>query len=189
MPRLFTAFRLSEEVENWLSEIDFDLPGARWADPEDYHATIRFFGDVNRHVADDILAGLAAARQASFPVQIKGLACFGGERPRVLVAEIEPNPGLIDIRRAHERVAQAAGLAPEHRKYAPHVTLARLNGTRAETVAHFIQSFGLLPPPKFDVAEVVLFSAKPGSGGGPYIAEETFSLARAASGTGHSPST
>ena len=188
MPRLFSAFRVSEEAEGWLSGLELDMPGARWIDPADYHVTIRFFGDVDRHVADDILAGLAAARQVGFSAQIKGLACFGGDRPRALVAEIEAGPALADLRRAHERVALAAGLEPERRKFSPHLTLARLDGTRAETVARFIQSFSMASPPKFDVGEVVLFSARPERGRGPYVPEETFSLARGASGTANSPS-
>jgi len=188
MPRLFSGFRVSEEAEDWLSGLETDLPGARWSDPDDYHATIRFFGDVDRHVADDIIAGLSAARQVSFSARIKGLACYGGDRPRNLVAEIEAGPGLEDIRRAHERAALAAGLEPERRKYQPHVTIARLDGTRAETVARFIQSVTIATLPEFGVGEVALFSSRPGSGGGPYVAEETFSLARGISGTRNAPS-
>ena len=187
MPRLFSAFKVSEEAEDWLAGLELDLYGARWIDPTDFHVTIRFFGDVDRHQAADIVAGLAAARQVSFEAEITGLGCFGGNQPRALVAEIEAGEALEDLRRLHERVAQAAGLAPERRKYAPHLTLARLDGTRPETVARFIQSFARALPAKFSVGEILLFSARPGTGGGPYIAEETFSLARPASGTLHSP--
>jgi len=188
MPRLFSGFRVSEEAEDWLGGLELNLYGARWIDPSDYHVTIRFFGDVDRHQAADIVAGLEATRQVSFEAGIKGLACFGGDRPRALVAEIEAGSALDDLRHAHERVALAAGLPPERRKYTPHTTLARLDGTRSETVARYIQSFTQCLPPKFVVAEVVLFSARPGTGGGPYLAEETFNLARGATGTLSSPS-
>ena len=187
MPRLFSAFRVSDEAEDWLSGLALDLLGARWIDPANYHVTVRFFGDVDRHQADDIAAGLAAARQVAFEARITGLGCFGGNNPRALVAEIEATPALEDLRRAHERAAQMAGLPPERRKFAPHLTLARLDGTRPETVARFIQSFSRALPPTFCVGEVVLFSARPGTGGGPYIPEESFSLARGAVATAHSP--
>lgn len=188
MPRLFSAFRVSEETEDWLSGLQLEMYGARWLAPADYHVTIRFFGDVDRHQADDLFAGLAAARQVSFEARIRELGCFGGDRPRALVAEIKAGPALDDLRRAHERVAIAAGLRPEQRKYSPHVTLARLEGTRPETVARFIQSSTSALPPAFGVGEVVLYSARTGAGGGPYVPEETFSLTRGATGTLNSPS-
>jgi len=134
-------------------------------------------------VASDIVSGLSAARQVGFSARITGLTCFGGDRPRNLVAEIDGGAALGDLHRIHERVAQAAGLPPERRKYVPHVTLARLEGTRPETVARFIQSVTKAALPEFMVGEAVLFSARPGTGGGPYVAEETFNLARGSSGT------
>lgn len=183
MPRLFSGFRASQEAEDWLSGLELDMPGARWIDPDDYHVTLRFFGDVDRHVADDIVSGLSAARQVSFAARVTGLSCFGGDRPRALVADIDGGPALEDLARVHERIAQAAGLPPERRKYHPHVTIARLEGTRPETVARFIQSFSMPALPEFGVSEVILFSARPGTGGGPYVQEEAFSLARGTSGT------
>ena len=187
MARLFTAFRVPEAVEDWLGRLEIELPGARWIVPDDYHVSLRFFGDVDRHVADDLVAGLATLHQPAFDARVKGLGCFGGDRPRALVAEIETDPGLIALNHAHERIAQSAGLPAERRKYTPHITLARLNGTRAETIARFMQSFSLPVLPAFRVSEFELLSARPGTGGGPYVAEETFSLARAANGTSKAP--
>jgi 2'-5' RNA ligase len=175
MPRLFTAFTIPDMHEDWLSGLELELPGARWISPDDYHVTIRFFGDVDRHVEDDLIAGLASVRLRAFSARIVGLGSFGGNRPRALVAELAPEPALDEVRRAHERIAQSAGLEPERRKFAPHVTVARLKGTRPETIARFIQSFSKPVLPPLLVSEIVLFSSRPG-GGGPYVAEETFSL-------------
>ena len=186
MPRLFTAFRLPEAVEDWLAGLELEMPGARWMNPADYHVTVRFFGDVDRHVESDLVAGLGSARQSAFHARVKGLACFGGDRPRALVAEIEAETTLTDIRRIHERIAQSAGLAPERRKYIPHVTLARLHGTRPETVARFIQSFATPVHERFLVDQIELLSARPGEGGGPYVPEETFRLSVAGSHTASS---
>lgn len=186
MPRLFTAFLLPEAVVDHLSDLELNMYGARWVDPDDYHVTLRFFGDVEGHVADDIMAGLGAVHERMFEARVTGLGCFGGDKPRTLTAEIGAGPGLADLQRATERVARSAGLPPERRNYSPHVTLARLDGTRPETVARFIQSFGKARLEPFPVDSFVLMSAKPGSGGGPYVVEETFTLARSPWGTAHS---
>ena len=177
MQRLFTGFRLPEPIVDWLSGLELEMAGARWIDPDDYHVSIRFFGEVNRHVAEDIRAGLSSLYLPRFSARVTGLACFGGDRPRALVAEVEAEPSLADLRRAHERIALSAGLEPERRKYVPHVTLARLNGTRPDTVARYIQSVSRPALPAFTVSEVELLSSKPGGGGGPYLTEEAFSLA------------
>ena len=182
MPRLFSAFRVPAPVEDWLSDLEHDMPGARWTDPSDYHVTLRFFGDVDKHVTNDILAGLESTFLPVFPAHIRGLGVYGGDRPRVLVAEIEPHPALTDLHRAHERIAFSAGLEPDRRKYSPHITLARLHGTLPESIASFIQSFTPASLPSFTVEEVELMSARDGSGGGPYLTEATFRLTGANAG-------
>ncbi len=184
MPRLFSAFRVPAPVDDWLANLEHEMAGAHWADPADYHVTLRFFGDVDKHVTDDILAGLESTFLPVFSAHIRGLAVYGGERPRALVAELDPNPTLIDLHRAHERIALSAGLEPDRRKYSPHVTLARLRGTTPEMVAGFIQSFTPATLPAFTVEEVELLSARDSSGGGPYLTEATFRLTGAYAGDG-----
>ena len=51
MPRLFTALEIPAETRLSLSMLRGGLPGARWIDPENYHLTLRFIGDI-----DDALA-------------------------------------------------------------------------------------------------------------------------------------
>ena len=47
MPRLFTGFELPAHIGQSLSTLRGGLPGARWIDPENYHVTLRFIGDVD----------------------------------------------------------------------------------------------------------------------------------------------
>ncbi len=184
MPRLFSAFRVPAPVEDWLCDLEHDMPGAHWTDPADYHVTLRFFGDVDKHVTDDILAGLESTFLPVFSAHIRGLGVYGGDRPRALVAEIDPHPTLTDLHRAHERIALSAGLEPDRRKYSPHITLARLHGTLPETVAQFIQTYAPASLPTFTVEDIELLSARDGSGGGPYLTEASFALTGANAGAG-----
>ena len=52
MPRLFTGLEIPSVVAQSLAMMRGGLPGARWIDPENYHLTLRFIGDI-----DDALAG------------------------------------------------------------------------------------------------------------------------------------
>ena len=45
MPRLFTGIEIPDELRRLLAQLRGGLQGARWADPDDYHLTLRFVGD------------------------------------------------------------------------------------------------------------------------------------------------
>ena len=54
MPRLFTGVEIPPDVGQALSTLRGGLPGARWIDPENYHVTLRFIGDVDDAIAQEI---------------------------------------------------------------------------------------------------------------------------------------
>jgi RNA 2',3'-cyclic 3'-phosphodiesterase len=51
MPRLFTGVEIPPDVGQALASLRGGLPGARWIDPENYHLTLRFIGDVDDNTA------------------------------------------------------------------------------------------------------------------------------------------
>jgi RNA 2',3'-cyclic 3'-phosphodiesterase len=175
MPRLFTALELPERVRVRLGLIRGPLAGARWVEPENFHITLRFAGDIDNRTADEFAGFLEDIEFEPFEVRISGLGAFGGRTPRVIWAGVEGEK-LDLLQRAHERAARSAGLEPDPQTYRPHVTLARLRGTRPDAVARFLGSRGAVISEPFWIERFVLFSARPGSGGGPYVAEQTFGL-------------
>ena len=58
----------------------------------------------------------------------------------------------------------------------PHVTLARLRNVGARAVAEYLASRGALAVEPFTAERFVLFSAREGSGGGPYVVEAAYPL-------------
>jgi len=54
MPRLFTGLEIPAEIGHTLSNLRGGLPGARWIDPENYHVTLRFIGDIDGLAANEI---------------------------------------------------------------------------------------------------------------------------------------
>ena len=177
MIRLFSAIEIPLDIRERLAGLSMPLPGARWIDAGDMHLTLRFFGDVDTQTANEFAEELARMRTPQFSLQLDGLGAFGGREPRVIWAGVTPNDSLNTLQRAHERAACNAGLAPEGRKFSPHVTLARLRHSKPQAVADFLSSRGTFLSAPFDVQSVALFSARPGRGGGPYVVEETFPLA------------
>jgi 2'-5' RNA ligase len=150
------------------------LNGAHWIDPDNYHITLRFAGDITDAEASDFLEALYRIRFDSFDIELSGLGSFGGNKPRAIWAGVKPSPALEQLQKAHERAARAAGLPPETRNFVPHVTLARLRNVSPFAVAEYLARYGGFVSAPFPVPRFVLFSSRPNQGGGPYLIEDGF---------------
>jgi 2'-5' RNA ligase len=86
MPRLFTGLEIPAPLAAQLALLRGGLSGARWLEPDLYHLTLRFIGDVDAAIAREVADALDAIERPGFTVTFDGLAAFGGERPRAVVA-------------------------------------------------------------------------------------------------------
>jgi 2'-5' RNA ligase len=177
MPRLFTALEIPRQVGQSLAMMRGGLPGARWIDPENYHLTLRFIGDIDDALARDIAGLLGRVRRVPFELRLDGLASFGGRKPRAVVAAVAPVAPLIELQAEHERLLQRLGLEPEGRKYTPHVTLARLRDSSSREVADYLSVRAHYRSSSFAISRFVLLSSRSSVGGGPYVVEEAYPLA------------
>jgi 2'-5' RNA ligase len=176
MPRLFTGLELPGAVLAQLILARGGVVGARWLEPEDYHITLRFIGDIDARTARDIDGTLGDIRRPQAPIRFEGLSWFGGDKPRAIVAKVKPAPALMDLQAEQERRLRRIGLEPETRKYTPHVTLARLRGAGQAAIASYLAERGALVADSFAAERFVLYSAREGSGGGPYVVEAAYPL-------------
>lgn len=177
MPRLFTGLEIPREIGAALASLRGGLPGARWIDPDDYHVTLRFLGDVDGAVAREVAALLGRVDRRGFTLRCEGLSSFGSRKPRAVVAAIEQSAPLMELQAEHERLMRRVGLEPETRKFFPHVTLARLRESSNRQVADYLAERGPFRSPAFPVGRFVLFSARASVGGGPYLVEAAYPLA------------
>jgi 2'-5' RNA ligase len=180
MPRLFTALEVPADIGLSLASLRGGLPGARWIDPENYHLTLRFIGDVDDALAREIADLLDQVKRRGFELRIDGVAAFGGRRPRAVIASVSPVAPLIELQAEQERLLQRVGLVPEGRKFTPHVTLARLRDSSSRQVAEYLATRGPFRSAPFRVTRFVLYSSRASTGGGPYIVEAAYPLAPAA---------
>jgi RNA 2',3'-cyclic 3'-phosphodiesterase len=178
VPRLFPGLEIPHDVRFQLSLKRGGLPGARWIDPENYHITLRYIGDVDHQTAREVTSVLERfTTNDPFPLKLTHLGVFGGNKPRTLYAGIEVTEPLSRLQAAQERALQRIGLPPDSRKFTPHVTLARLRGTSAADMARFMAETVRFAPIPFAVGRFVLFSSRDSVGGGPYIVERAYELA------------
>jgi 2'-5' RNA ligase len=176
MPRLFSGLEIPDEVAQRLTMLRGGLEGARWVEPENYHITLRFIGDVDGDTASCFSQALGEIDASAFSISLDGVGSFGRGKPRAVWARVTPSERLNALRHAHERAALSAGLEPETRNFLPHVTLARMRNVKASDVAKFLEYNGAFLTPNFAVTRFALFSAREGRGGGPYVVEHTYPL-------------
>ena len=175
--RLFVGIPFPDAVRERLAEMAGGIPGARWTPVDNFHLTVRFIGEVDRGGYEDVLGALSLVRAPGFDLTLSGIDQFGkGEKARVLWIGVGKNPALIHL---HDRVESAlvrAGLEPEGRKYAPHVTLARLDRAPPDRLGAFVQMNHLARIGPLSVEHFTLFSSWPGGEGPTYEVEAEFPL-------------
>ena len=166
MLRLFVGIEFPPELKLRLSLLETALPGARWIDPGNLHLTLRFIGEITEDVAADVDEALAQLRARRFSLQLAGTGVFGGNRPHTLWVGVERDPDLISLHDKIELALIRIGLAPEPRRFAPHVTLARLRDPVLDGLGHFLAAharFRAAPLPVEQFSLVASFPTKAGS--------------------------
>ncbi len=135
MPRLFVAIELPEDAKDDLAHLCEGLQGARWTRDRQFHLTLRFLGELAPDRARNVEEILNAVRADPFELELGGVGHFPPRgRPRAVWAGIRPCEGLTELHGRVASVLRRAGISPEGRKFAAHVTLGRLTGTTATQV-------------------------------------------------------
>ncbi|WP_076069425.1 RNA 2',3'-cyclic phosphodiesterase [Sphingomonas montana] len=126
--RLFIGIRPPAAVRQVLIDTMEALDGARWQDDEQLHLTLRFVGEVEREVANDLAAALASIAMPSFELALDGVSHFERKgSPTAIWAKVPPTAELLRLRTKIDRVCDLTGLGCETRRFTPHITIARLN--------------------------------------------------------------
>ena len=165
MLRLFVGIGFPPALKLQLSLLRSGVPGAKWVDPGNFHLTLRFIGETDEVVAADIDDALVRLRARRFTLQLAGTGVFG-DRPRSLWVGVERSPELVALRDKIEQALIRAGLPPEQRKFAPHVTLARLHNPELDALSGFLAAnaqFRADPLPVEGFSLIASFQTKAGS--------------------------
>jgi RNA 2',3'-cyclic 3'-phosphodiesterase len=176
MHRLFVAISPPEEVRDLLIDAMDDSPALRWVGDEQLHLTLRFIGEVERPLANDIASALDRLRSPSFELRVSGAGKFEKRSGGSLWAGIEPKEPATALAGKVERTLQQVGLEPEHRSFSPHVTLARWNRRDLEIVDGFLRRHSNLQSGMFAVDRFILFESKLSRHGAHYEEVAVFPL-------------
>ncbi|MEP0773964.1 MAG: RNA 2',3'-cyclic phosphodiesterase [Acidobacteriota bacterium] len=175
--RVFFAVELPEALRRTLADglakLRRVLPPARWVRPEGLHVTLKFLGEQQSEVVEELRREAALALRQVQPVTV---ALAGGgffpspRRPRVAwvggTAE-----GMEEWAERLEACARRHGVPAEERGFSLHLTLARLDRPwGSDAVERFLAEVASWRLPPFEAREVVLFRSELGAGGARYQA-------------------
>ncbi|MHB9860881.1 RNA 2',3'-cyclic phosphodiesterase [Streptomyces sp. YIM S03343] len=160
--RLFAAVlppaNVTDELAAEVAELR-KLPGAdalRWTSRPGWHFTLAFYGEVDEAVVPDLSARLerAARHTEPFSLTLRGGGQFG--HGRALWAGAEGDlPALRLLAGRSESAARRAGLPmDDHRRYRPHLTLAR--SREAADVRPYVTLLEAFASRPWTVAELTL---------------------------------
>ena len=159
MPRVFIALRPPEPVRDVLVDAMEGLEGVRWQDDEQLHLTLRFVGEVERPVAEDLAAALSSLAWPASPLSVEGVSHFERKgRPTSLWARVAATAPLEGLRQKVERACERAGLPRETRRFTPHITLARL-GRHGGFIAPWVARHASLRSAPWMAESFILFES------------------------------
>jgi len=153
------------------------LSSARWAKPETFHATLRFFGDTSDAQQSALCDLVRELAEGASPLSVRAPSVHGfpvPSRAHVLVLDVldaEPEPLLAGLAARAEAAAVALGFARDERPFHGHLTLARMR--KAVDVSSLAPEAASLPPGH--VTAITLYASRSGPTGAVYTP-----LARAA---------
>ena len=168
MHRLFVAIRPPEPVRDLLIDAMEGVPGLRWQNDEQLHLTLRFIGEVERPMAEDLALALCKVRFERFAIRIAGVGRFEQRGRGALWAGVEPRAPLAALAAKVERACVGVGLSPERRAFHPHITLARWGRSAAVSLDPFLARHAALVSEPFTVEAFHLYQSHLGRDGAHY---------------------
>ena len=161
--RAFIAVDIEEpSVVSQLVQIRdaFVATGAPMKPVEDHnmHITLRFLGSIPLSLVDEIERVIAASAPRRVVLKLRGVGAFPRPlRPRVIWVGVSEGAGELErLYREIEKGLRRLGFRPEREQFVPHVTLARLKGSRnLERVVKLLREME-----DVEVGEIVLESVR-----------------------------
>ncbi|RQW89479.1 MAG: RNA 2',3'-cyclic phosphodiesterase [Geobacter sp.] len=177
MHRLFVAIDLPEEIKAAVLSLQCPIRGAKWVTEEQLHLTLRFIGDADDDLLNEIATSLSGVMAGPFSLVLMGVGYFPPKRnPKVLWVGVGRSDALLNLQNDIEKVLLRNGLEPETRPFSPHITLARLKETLPAQLTPFLQKNNRFATPFFSVTGFTLYSSRLAAQGAIHRQEAFFPL-------------
>ena len=164
--RLFIAVKCSagvrDNIQRMVRELcarDAALQKANWVKPENLHLTLKFLGEVGEGKVESIGRALMQTAKSFVPfsVTVQGAGAFPRRsRAHLFWAGVQdPENKLKSLAASVEKSCVSAGMAPNDKPFAPHITFARFStpllgaGAAKSLEPHLETAFGEINVDRF----------------------------------------
>ena len=173
------ALDLPESIKARVEPLCSGLPSARWVASDQFHLTLCFIGEVDGATFHDIREELFSVTFPPFAMRLDGMGFFPPRgKSRVVWLGVEENAQLHLLHQKIYTCLTRSGVQLEKRKFAPHITVARLKDTPASKVARYLEEYGLFCTEPFVVENFRLYSSMLGRKGAVHTIEQEYGLGR-----------
>lgn len=177
MIRCFVGIQFPPSIRDKLKTLSCGLPGAKWVNPDGFHLTLRFIGEIDNGMAEDVDAALAAIQAKPFSITLKSVGQFGPpEKAHTVWAGVERSDALYHLRDKIESTLVRMGMEPDHRRFTPHVTVGKLRHTPQEWLETYLVNNSGFRTEAITVDRFTLFSSHAGDMGRTYLPEADYPL-------------
>lgn len=169
--RAFVAVSLDAGLKASIHQLQDQLQDScgihvvRWANPDQLHLTLKFFGTVPSDRLTELSDALGASCHGitAFRLAIGGLGCFPSiQRPSVIWIEVRGDVGVLEtLQKRIDRATTGFGSHSESREFHPHLTLGRVKtaGREARQAGLAIQNTQVGELGRWNVHEVELIQS------------------------------
>ncbi len=173
--RLFTGIGLPQSVIDDLTRLlDGLRPTAhlKWSAPYNLHVTTKFIGEWPEARLEELVTALRPlSERSTISIAIEGTGWFpNAKSPRVLYADIKAGSELGKLAADTNEALAALGLERETKKFAPHLTLARIKDSAVSLsrLRAAIDNLEKTDFAQFTATGFTLYLSKPGPAGSIY---------------------
>lgn len=160
LPKLIRSVA-AMKAEPWAKQV-------RWIDPDNIHLTLRFLGNSDPEIIDDLSAALESRLLFnSIDYEIAEISVFPSARkPSVIAALVPASRELTRLAEEVEEIVREFGYRPESKRFRGHFTLGRCRGALpGKTVMQY-----LADPIIGTADEIILYASDTRSSGAVYTA-------------------
>ncbi|WP_066732570.1 RNA 2',3'-cyclic phosphodiesterase [Cupriavidus sp. D384] len=175
MPRLFIAIDTPATLADRLLQT---LPAHRDIRPTpaaQLHLTLRFLGDCDAAATAEIAQALHAVDVKPMQLHVSGVGRFRGRQGSILWAGLAESAPLQDLFDSVTAVLDTQGVAPDPRRFRPHLTLARSRpGAPEPLLRDWLGAFHNLAPPPWSVDRFLLYESFLSKQGARHVVRDTY---------------
>ncbi|MCZ2203468.1 RNA 2',3'-cyclic phosphodiesterase [Bartonella sp. A05] len=177
MLRLFSALQIPQKTTEALVSIQNGLKKAQWINPQNFHITLSFFGEIDSSIEERIIHAFNTIKCPPFMLSSEGFEVFGSKNaPHSLVIRITSCEALSLLHEKIQHTRDCLGLTPDKTPFTPHITLARLLDIQPDDLPSYLASRGDFAVPSFEVNHFVLLSSENPLNDTPYIVKGSWPL-------------